>query len=71
MADEKKKAQDNGLEETMPEDTSKERRDFLKKAGATVAAAPAVTLLLSAKAAKAVTQVSGIDSDEPDAGNPA
>ena len=39
------------------------RRAFVKKAGVAAVAAPAATLLLSAKSAKAVVDVSGLPAD--------
>lgn len=68
MANDKKEAQDSEPEEIVPEDIAKERRDFLKKAAATVAAAPLATLLLSAKATPAQAALSGMgDPDGDDA----
>ncbi len=48
-----------------PETTDTSRRAFVKKAGVVAAAAPAATLLLSAKQAKAEIDVSGMRPVDP------
>ena len=54
MTDERKAVQ------AAPDSADSSRRAFVKKAGIAAAAAPAATLLLSSKQAKAIIDVSGI-----------
>ena len=54
MTDQQKTVQD------APESADGSRRAFIKKAGVAAAAAPAATLLLSARATPALAQLSGV-----------
>ena len=60
MSVKEKKAQDAVASGDTPESATQGRRAFLKKAGTAAVAAPAATLLLSAKAAKANIPASGV-----------
>ena len=66
MAKKAKKTRTSGSTKSIKQ-TLEDRREFLKKAGTVAAAAPAVTLLLSAKAKRAHALASpGREDDEPD-----
>ena len=63
MPDREKQSMDAVAGGEASESAAESRRAFLKKAGTAAVAAPAATLLLSAKAAKADAAPSGLGAD--------
>ena len=64
MTDKVKKVERAVAVEETVDTADKSRRAFVKKAGMAAAAAPAATMLLSAKATKAEMRISGLRDDD-------